>query len=141
MSNKERSYLELVSSGELEYLGDRLVEDLKPVDWFEELGAEKNIFGVYSLNDNDNQDWDRLEKLSGAWVTCAVGNQCSVIPRKFDGEPFDSELSDLGVEFHFAIRNSRRLKAFETLLKIEERSGVLIRRFEAEQAGKSSKII
>lgn len=38
-------------------------------------------------------------RLSGHWVTCACGNQCSIIPRDASGEPYNDKLNVLGLEF------------------------------------------
>lgn len=84
-------------------------------------------------------DWSREEladayERSSGWVTCAVGNQCSVIPRDGDGKPFDKELQRLGVGFYYflssaAISEDPAIeigKAKKILVKIEERSSKLI---------------
>ena len=73
-----------------------------------------------------NLDWNYAEELAQEWVTCACGNQCSIIPRDSIGAPIDEGLADLGVDFsdHIIQRNVELSK--ETLLKIEKRSAELI---------------
>jgi hypothetical protein len=44
---------------------------------------------------------------AASWVTCACGNQCSIIPRDEDGEPQDKILSALGVDFYDEIRREQ----------------------------------
>ena len=47
--------------------------------------------------------------LAGDWITCACGQQCSVIPRggpdgsDSSSEPMDPELSELGMKFYKSI--------------------------------------
>jgi hypothetical protein len=60
------------------------------------------------------------------WTTCACGNQCDIIPRSSEGEPFDSTLSVLGVDFYNAVRWARWRQAINTLHAIEARSAKLI---------------
>jgi hypothetical protein len=64
------------------------------------------------------------------WVTCAVGNQCTIIPRYLHdgsgGEPQDRELRNLGMRFMHNIQNGEWGSAKYTLLQIEQRSAVLI---------------
>ena len=42
---------------------------------------------------------NQLVSASQNWVTCAVGNQCDIIPRTWIGEPEDNILNDLGRDF------------------------------------------
>jgi hypothetical protein len=60
------------------------------------------------------------------WVTCACGNQCSIIPRDEDGEPWDNTLSDLGSDFSYEIDDCKWKDALKILNKIEKRSALLI---------------
>jgi hypothetical protein len=80
---------------------------------------------------------------AGRWVTCAVGNQCAVIPRLYPltgGEPEDNQLRELGVMFDNQITNmlsylasripnmyeETRISAIQTLYQIEMRSATII---------------
>lgn len=77
--------------------------------------------------------------LAGDWTTCACANQCAIIPRDGDGEPYDQKLSRLGGKFasdveriEIAVLSNKNVKyaqkiAKNTLAKIEVRSGELIR--------------
>lgn len=83
------------------------------------------------------------EERSADWVSCAVGNQCTIIPRDLeDGQPLDERLSGLGIQFNKDIevinetynaydydklRFIGALKlANDTMEQIEERSLLLI---------------
>lgn len=78
-------------------------------------------------------------RLSGHWVTCACGNQCSIIPRDASGEPYDSKLNILGLEFFEHVENAERCildksspyqslrSATATLNKIEKESTKLVK--------------
>lgn len=74
-----------------------------------------NIF----LNQNkiSTEDWKTALKKASCWVTCAVGNQCSVIPRNPYGEPEDRDLLNMGLKFidHIVDKNVEAAK--ELLLK------------------------
>ena len=78
------------------------------------------------------------ETKAGEWVTCACGNQCSIIPRDdSDGEPQDPVLYKLGMEFSTDVSNANDnldvgdsdtyKHARRTLAKIEKRSAFLIK--------------
>lgn len=64
---------------------------------------------------------------SCSWVTCACGNQCSIIPRDEDGEPLDKTLSALGIDFYEKVRRYKYKEAQGILKQIEKRSTKLIR--------------
>lgn len=82
-----------------------------------------------------DEDWEYARALSNNWVTCACGNQCSIIPRDEDGAPYDKLLGRLGMDFHAAISIRRRKRALEILKKIEVRSAQLIKEItEAQNA-------
>ena len=94
-------------------------ENGKPnINWFEELNKP-------------DIDWKNLEERSGEWVTCACGNQCSIIPRYKSGAPLDEELELLGIDFHEDILSKHREEALETLHAIERRSAEVIKQIEA----------
>jgi hypothetical protein len=63
-----------------------------------------------------------------SWVTCAVGNQCSIIPRNEEsgGEPVDDRLYGLGCDFCESIKNEEWNTAKKIVDKIEKRSALLI---------------
>ena len=68
------------------------------------------------------------------WVTCAVGNQCSVIPRNENGLPKDDQLRELGIDFHDRIRTRSYRHADAVLDLIEARSYELIAGIEGRGA-------
>lgn len=47
------------------------------------------------------------------WVTCACGNQCSIIPRDSMGAPYDDRLYNLGCRFADQIELMYRHALFE----------------------------
>ncbi len=74
-------------------------------------------------------EWIKAEARAGSWVTCACGNQCSIIPRETNGMPKDKTLSTLGGGdggFYSAIKNRDVESARHLLHMIELRSAFLI---------------
>lgn len=69
-----------------------------------------------------------LDTQASQWVTCAVGNQCDIIPRMNCGAPNDHTLRDLGNQFYLEISQGRFNHALLTLDSIEQRSAILIER-------------
>jgi hypothetical protein len=69
---------------------------------------------------------------ANSWVTCACGNQCSIIPRiksryfPSHGAPKDQFLADLGIDFNDAIESGQWHEAKDILKYIENRSAELI---------------
>ena len=76
-------------------------------------------------------------KLAGEWVTCACGNQCSILPRDEVGEPKDDYLSELGSDFYYEVNDLDWKAAKLTLKAIEKRSAQLI----AEKLADSKKTL
>jgi hypothetical protein len=64
--------------------------------------------------------------LSEAWVTCACGNLCDIIPRSPLGCPIDDYLEFLGIDFNNSIQDARYDLAKQILAKIEKRSEEII---------------
>ena len=60
--------------------------------------------------------------LAEAWITCACGNQCDIIPRYPIGSPVDDKLEFLGIGFNNSIQDAEYDVAKEILAKIEKRS-------------------
>jgi hypothetical protein len=102
--------------------------------------------------DELSHDEMRVAKdLAGEWVTCAVGSQCAIIPRKFDvvmqGQPLDPTLNHLGIEFYHSITRMKldhgygEVQSFHVhrddskliLSKIEQRSAEIIAAIKANQ--------
>lgn len=77
----------------------------------------------------EHYEWAYARIKAGSWVSCACGNQCSIIPRYgMDDEPKDIILSDLGGRkgFFGAIKQRNIPKAKIFLRLIEIRSNQLI---------------
>lgn len=84
----------------------------------------------------DSQKMNDLRVAASSWKICACGNLCYLLPREQDGEPIDSELFDLGVDFEIQVDEMNfvfkygsksdfeieRNKAIETHSKIEKRA-------------------
>lgn len=87
-----------------------------PFDWNEFLEKEHISF----------LEWEKASILAQSWITCACGNQCSIIPRAIGGEPIDLILSQLGSTFYTHIKNQERFWAKRILKQIENRSFFLI---------------
>lgn len=66
------------------------------------------------------------------WVTCAVGNQCQIIPRTTGAWPEDDRLYYLGTGFSNAFRDGEYGYAKRILGVIEWRSSQLIGRIIRE---------
>lgn len=96
----------------------------KSIDWNKRLALAKRLkpFGLDLLL------YPRNKKQSLHWVTCACGNQCSIIPRYENGAPRDFELSNLGSNFYINVSERNYEQAEKTLAKIEIRSSELIKR-------------
>lgn len=100
----------------------------KPFDWNEFL--EKAISKSIS-----EEEYNKACKLSGSWVTCAVGNQCAIIPRDLRSPmpaPIDDQLGFLGGIFHCCIVDREYLEARHILGKIEIRSAQIISQIRKE---------
>jgi hypothetical protein len=80
----------------------------------------------------DSDTLDDVIDRSQNWVTCACGNQCSIIPRHKDDDyedddaPIDEELNQLGVQFYECVKDQYWVEAKMTLKDIEARSATLI---------------
>lgn len=89
----------------------------KYFDWNEFLNRE----------DISEEEWNEARHLSDGWVTCACGNMCDVIPREYDGAPYDTVLYLLGIDFFEYIDSKDKDQAKKTLGKIEKRSEEIIK--------------
>lgn len=89
--------------------------------------APFNWFKVLTHNMETNAECDRaLAVKSGAWVTCACGNTCAIIPRNENGKPTDRWLSDLGIKFCSQVGHGKWQFAIWTLHAIEHRSAEIL---------------
>lgn len=122
----------------------------RPFDWEEFILSPE--FSIQSLEAAQNK--------ARSWVTCACGQQCSIIPRADSGVPMDDVLEELGAEFLIKIGDIKRayrvlvgrvglpltqsnrlnghhqfmlsqMEALDTLIQIEERSAYLIKQIHA----------
>jgi hypothetical protein len=113
----------------------------KPFDWFEFL--KRDSYTLLELTTAQSKSLD--------WVTCACGQQCSIIPREYHGEPEDLYLRDLGFLFAMAIGgmvstyDTKRTNLFLDhknyalfiLLAIEDRSAEIIAQIRGYYEDKS----
>lgn len=74
----------------------------------------------------DERAYQKVYSLSESWVTCACGNQCSILDRDYDGEPLDEKLKDEGMKFMDLVQDRQWGKAKLCLARIEKRSAKLI---------------
>ena len=78
-------------------------------------------------------------KKSNSWVTCAVGQLCSAIPKSknhFGNAPDDEKLANLGMEFMYKIRQREYHNAKLVLDKIERRTVQVLYIMEQENKTK-----
>lgn len=61
---------------------------------------------VIQMPDMDINEARYYADQASNWVTCACGTQCSIIPRKEDGQPLDEKLRVQGSSFYHAIYNN-----------------------------------
>ncbi len=101
----------------------------KPINW--------NFFLNNCIHRPDRVSQEDIKEYIGyskRWTTCAVGNQCSVIPRRLPhGYPCDSILTDLGFQFNDLVELNLWNEAKEVLKKIEARSAQLIAEINAKK--------
>ena len=118
----------------------------KPFDWYTFLNKK-----TYT-----QKELDKAQDLAGSWVTCACGNQCTIIPRDEEGCPLDEVLRNLGLEFteklvdmdtyfkkesHSSIFELSRKDALKILDKIEKRSTLIINKTVKELEKKGFKYV
>lgn len=94
-----------------------------PIDWYASIKEADALSDWYDRS----RAFERLSEKSRSWVTCAVGNQCSILERSADGVPLDDELMQLGWDFNVAIEERNADRALQLLTKIERRSAKLIK--------------
>ena len=102
------------------------LKDVAPIDWNKQLDIM-----ISGEGDNYQGMAEQLTDRAGSWVTCACGNQCDIIPRRPDGQPFDELLASMGDTFYLFVKGEKWQDAKDLLFQIEERSELLIRRLEA----------
>lgn len=105
----------------------------------EALGQQRFDWNAYlseaALINRSHPEYERACKLAASWVTCAIGNQCAIIPRGSSWEPHcpkDKKLRVLGNRFFHLVRKNDLVGARETLEAIEERSAELIAEIREE---------
>ena len=83
---------------------------------------------VLSIPENKITDdmWEQMRRNSQDWVTCACGNQCSIIPRDEFGAPLDFTLRYHGKDFYTSINQRNIEEAKIHLKRIEEISSKII---------------
>lgn len=105
----------------------------KELDWLQTLKDKKKKKN-YCETESERDRREKLEFKAQDWVTCACGNQCSIIPRdRWNGHPLDPQLFILGGDFFMHIDNRNYAKAAVTLMEIEARSSELITEIRKEE--------
>jgi hypothetical protein len=111
---------------------------LTPVDW--------HTFLKLPLGKVTPSLMSKMVRKSEAWVSCACGNQCAIIPRRNNGRPLDEELAQFGGYFFSNIvtpqeahqednvkaYNVRRKNARTTLRQVEQISKRLIKEINGQ---------
>ena len=97
-------------------------------NWWDEIETLKQLKkkGEDNWTDKERKKYYELTDLAESWVTCACGNQCSILDRD-DGVPIDSKLKDLGCDFAGDISDMDITQAKRTLRDIDKRSEYLIK--------------
>lgn len=105
-------------------------QDKESIDWYKIISdLRSGKIEKYNSVGNSSDEWIRIMNNAMDWVTCACGNQCSIIRRDMDGHPLDSLLLDLGGRFPKDINGGEHNnyeEAEKTLNEIEKRSKILI---------------
>lgn len=107
----------------------------KETDWWAELTILEQLKqkGQENWTKEEHIKYSELCSLAGQWVTCACGNQCSIIPREH-GVPNDHILFDEGINFSSHVDSLNVERAAETLERIEVRSERLIKQILKQNA-------
>ena len=92
--------------------------DPKNWDWYAFLDASEEIKEEFS---------EDASELANAWITCACGQVCNVLPKSLYGAPKDREARYLGIAFNQDIVDEDWDEAKETLNKIEARTIFLLK--------------
>lgn len=114
----------------------------RPINWNKQLDRLATLAKIsHNKRTLDQQGEIHLMITQAAsWVTCACGNQCEIIPRNSVGCPEDAKLDTLGCQFYHDVSRLDVPKARKTLLAIEKRSLVLIKRIRKNELTKRTRI-
>ncbi len=106
-----------------------------------------------SRTDQTDAEWNEAEARASAWVTCSIGQQCLILPRKGEtskgggpGEPEDEVLSHIGGGsdwgFYGRIKMKDAREALNLLDLIELRVGYLLNKMrqDAQDELKAAKL-
>lgn len=99
---------------------------LQTAVFLKKLTTAKSNFNTEPYQEAYKRFREELEDLASDWVTCACGNQCSVLERDSYGIPEDRNLRLWGIEFAQNVEDEAWHLAKRTLKKIEQRSAKLI---------------
>lgn len=107
------------------------INEIPNFNWNKALNLMIKLRDNFScLGGKEDQEYYRLSRLleirSQAWVTCACGNACSMIPRYPNGAPIDKILKEYGVQFNILISQGLWRDAKDLLISIENKSNSLI---------------
>src|SRR5690348_9129825 len=94
-------------------------------DWNKFLNGKN--FSLVSLRE--------ANELAKSWVTCAVGEQCSIIPRsEISNGPDDEELYTLGILFSMSIEKMMRDYHFKTFAEHVKNAKITLDRIEVRSS-------
>lgn len=101
------------------------------IDWYQVIQDLRSGKIVRNRDDGSYTfEFQNIIERATSWVTCACGNQCSIIPRYPNGTPKDNQLWWAGAAFPTAITHGRGddyKQALALLNRIEVRSAELIK--------------
>jgi hypothetical protein len=92
--------------------------DPKNWEWYAFLNASEEVKEEFTAD---------ASALANAWITCACGQICNVLPKTFFGSPRDREARYLGLDFNAQIQDENWDEAKITLDEIEARTIFLLK--------------
>jgi hypothetical protein len=118
-----------------------VVQGKSATNWWHQLDKLEKIAAIRtdrSLTSEEMNNISVIRSQAASWITCACGNQCSILPRDQVGAPEDKELASLGLDFYRQVNAWDAPTARLTLEKIEKRSAYLIAQMNETSNNKQS---
>lgn len=117
------------------------------INYFTALATAKRLIerAIEAMDNNPDNNWKKegmvlnqylltLTEYTRDWMSCAVGNQCDIIPRTAAGWPLDETLEELGLLFNRQIINLYERSTLEDKLLILESASTTLWTIEEEAA-------
>jgi hypothetical protein len=87
----------------------------------------RRFLDTEDATDLSDSDWMLAAKLAGSWNTCACGSINDGLPRSsIGGEPRDTELFRMGMEFMRLIQQRKLPEAQKMFMKINEQGAQVL---------------